>query len=144
MSKSLIEVFSVWIFIWFILFYIHIIPFNPLFFLIISLHIIIICGLYILYFNHINYYNIIKYIIINIFMKLIPILLLIEFPLVFYLYDIYFGIFLFITYNILMKFMNKNLIQNYKELYLSNISDNHEHYKGVISTYYDYIYSKLF
>jgi hypothetical protein len=144
MEKTLFDVFSFWIFIWFLLFYMNIIPFNPLFFLIICLLLITISGFYMIYNTNITNYNKIKFIIINFLMKFIPIILIIQFPLVFYLYDIYFGICLIIIYLISLKFMHKNVIQIYKELYLSNINDNYKNYRGAISKFYDNIYSYLF
>lgn len=144
MEKTLFDVFSFWIFIWFLLFYMNIIPFNPLFFLIICVLVITISGFYMIYNTNITNYNKIKFIIINTFMKLIPLILIIQFPLVFYLYDIYFGICLIIIYLISMKTMNKNVIQTYNELYLSNINDNYKHYRGIISKFYDDTYSYLF
>jgi len=140
MQKSLIEVFSFWIFIWFVFYYFNLIPFNPLFFLLLSSFFIIITAISILSTKQISNYNKFKYAFINISMKLIPILLIIKFPLVIYTYDIYFGIFLFIIYIIIMKLMHINIMQTYKELYLSNLNDDYKHHRGVLSRYYDHIY----
>jgi hypothetical protein len=144
MEKSLIEVFSFWILIWFILFYIKIIKYNPLFYIIISYIIIIIVGFLIIYNNDISTYNKFKYFIINNIFKLIPLLLIIEFPIIFYLQDILFGIFLMFIYFITMTCMNKNIIQIYTELYNAFTDDNHKHNRGFMSKLYDDIYSYLF
>ena len=92
----MIEIFSYWIFIWFILYYIGLIKYNPLFLLIIG-YIFTLFELIFMIINKISKYNLIKFIIINIIIKFIPILLIIKFPLRFDLKDIYISIYLILS-----------------------------------------------
>ena len=109
----MIEIFSYWIFIWYILFYIGLTKYNPLFILIVG-YIFTLFEFIYLIINKSSRYNLIKFLIINIIIKLIPILLIIKFPLKFNIDDIYVSIYLIFFYVIIMSIMNKNPYEYYK------------------------------
>jgi hypothetical protein len=134
----MIEIFSYWIFIWFILYYIGLIKYNPLFLLIIG-YILTLFEIIYLINNKISKYNLIKFFIINVFIKFIPILLIIKFPLRFNIDDIYIGIYLILFYFIIMSFLNKNPYEYYK-LMIHTYLYNDEKYKTLSSKLYDYLY----
>lgn len=138
----MIEIFSYWIFIWFILYYTNIIKYNPLFILLCG-YVFTIFELIYLLTTKISNYNFIKFIIINIIIKFIPILLIIKIPIIINLIDIYISIYLFIIYYILIIiFYNKTPYYYYKHMIYTYIEDNNN-YKSYISKTYDYIYNYL-
>ena len=134
----MIEIFSYWIFIWFILYYIGLTKYNPLFLLIIG-YIFTLFELIFMIINKISKYNLIKFIIINVIIKFIPILLIIKFPLRFDLKDIYVSIYLILFYLFIMSFINKNPYEYYK-LMINTYLYNNNNYKTVPSKLYDYLY----
>jgi hypothetical protein len=134
----MIEIFSYWTFIWFILFYIGLIKYNPLFILIIG-YIFTLFEFIYLIIKKSSKYNLIKFMIINSIIKLIPILLIIKFPLRFDLKDIYISIYLIFFYIITMSIMNKNPYEYYK-LMLHTYIYNDEKYKTYISILYDKLF----
>lgn len=134
----MIEIFSYWIFVWFILYYIGLTKYNPLFILIIG-YIFTLFELIYLMISKISFYNLIKYFIINILIKFIPILLIIKFPLKFNINDIYISISLLIIYFITMIILNKNPYEYYKMMINTYINDDNK-YKTYISKFYDFIY----
>jgi hypothetical protein len=136
----MIEIFSYWTFVWFILFYIGLIKYNPLFILIIG-YIFTLFEFIYLIIKKSSKYNLIKFMIINIIIKLIPILLIIKFPLRFDLKDIYISIYLIFFYIIIMSIMNKNPYEYYK-LMLHTYIYNDEKYKTYISILYDKLFFK--
>ena len=136
----MIEIFSYWIFIWFILYYIGLTKYNPLFILIIG-YIFTLFEFIYLIIKKSSKYNLIKFMIINIIIKLIPILLIIKFPLRFDLKDIYISIYLIFFYIITMSIMNKNPYEYYK-LMLHTYLYNDEKYKTYISILYDNLFFK--
>ena len=136
----MIEIFSYWTFVWFILFYIGLIKYNPLFILIIG-YIFTLFEFIYLIIKKSSKYNLIKFMIINIIIKLIPILLIIKFPLRFDLKDIYISIYLIFFYIIIMSIMNKNPYEYYK-LMLHTYIYNDEKYKTHISILYDKLFFK--
>jgi len=136
----MIEIFSYWTFVWFILFYIGLIKYNPLFILIIG-YIFTLFEFIYLIIKKSSKYNLIKFMIINIIIKLIPILLIIKFPLRFDLKDIYISIYLIFFYIITMSIMNKNPYEYYK-LMLHTYIYNDEKYKTYISILYDKLFFK--
>lgn len=135
------EIFSYWIFIWFILYYFRLITYNPLFILIVG-YIITLGQLIYMTFRGISYYNFIKYFIINIVIKLIPILLIIKFPIKFNIKDIYFSIYLILLYIFIMSIINKNPYNYYKMMINTYLRDDNK-YKSIFSKIYDFIYSKI-
>ena len=136
----MIEIFSYWIFVWFILFYIGLTKYNPLFILIIG-YIFTLFEFIYLIIKKTSRYNLIKFMIINIIIKFIPILLIIKFPLRFDLKDIYISIYLIFFYIITMSIMNKNPYEYYK-LMLHTYLYNDEKYKTYISILYDNLFFK--
>jgi hypothetical protein len=134
----MIEIFSYWIFIWFILYYLGLTKYNPLLILIVA-YIFTLFELIYLIKNNISKYNFIKFFIINIIIKIIPILLIIKFPLKFNINDIYISIYLILIYFIIMIILNKNPYDYYKMLINTYINDNNQ-YKTFISKFYDFIY----
>ena len=137
----MIEIFSYWIFIWYILFYIGLTKYNPLFILIVG-YIFTLFEFIYLIINKSSRYNLIKFLIINIIIKLIPILLIIKFPLKFNIDDIYVSIYLIFFYVIIMSIMNKNPYEYYK-LMINTYLYNDEKYKTYISIIYDKIFLKI-
>ena len=136
----MIEIFSYWIFVWFILFYIGLTKYNPLFILIIG-YIFTLFEFIYLIIKKSSRYNLIKFMIINIIIKFIPILLIIKFPLRFNIDDIYFSIYLIFFYFIIMSIMNKNPYEYYK-LMIHTYLFNDEKYKTYISIIYDKLFLK--
>jgi|LakMenEpi03Aug12_release.lakeMendotaPanAssembly.Ray.scaffolds.fasta_scaffold1212263_2 hypothetical protein len=109
--------FSLWLFIWFLFFFFGIIKANPIYFLIFA-YIYSIIGNFIIYFSPIYAYpNLIKFTIINIIIKIIPIILiLIFYQPSFNYYDIIFGFSLLYIYFIVMLFLKINPIQYYIDI----------------------------
>lgn len=136
----MIEIFSYWIFVWFILFYIGLTKYNPLFILIIG-YIFTLFEFIYLIIKKTSRYNLIKFMIINIIIKFIPILLIIKFPLKFNIDDIYVSIYLMFLYVIMMSLMNKNPYEYYK-LMINTYLYNDEKYKTYISKIYDKLFLK--
>jgi len=135
-------IYSYWIFTWFILYLLNIIPYNPIFYIIIG-YIITIFEFIYLILKKTNKYNLIKYTIINIIIKLFPIIMLIYLnKFQFNLKDIYFGFLLIIIYLLLMIIFNINPFLEYDKLlntYINNSNNN----KTISSKLYDYIYIKF-
>ena len=91
---TVIDIFSYWIFLWFLLFYFKIITYNPYYFLLIGLIFVVFqAGLY-LYFS--NFEKLFYFIIINPIIKIIPLILIHNMPRS--RSDILFGILLFVIY----------------------------------------------
>lgn len=95
MSTRIDYVFSYWIFVWFILYKLNIIKYNPKIFLILaSIENFIILYMMIYYKNDIKY--ILTFIFINIFIKVIPLIILWNTPND--IHDFYAGIIIFLMY----------------------------------------------
>jgi hypothetical protein len=140
----MIEIFSYWIFIWFILYYIGIIRYSPLLLLIIG-YIFTLFEFIYLIINKISNYNLIKFFIINVIIKFIPILLIlikINFQINIKLEDVYISFILALIYIFVMSMTNKNPYIYYKMMLNTYIKDNNE-YKSIFSKTYDYIYMKI-
>lgn len=142
MKISFFYLFSNWLFIWFILFYLNIIIFNPLFFLIVGYIITLSIGINYLPVYKIDTYNLIKFIILNTIFKLIPICLILIKTIYFTLYDIYFGFFIIIIYIIFMRSQNINIYEFYQNLFKTYINNNKAN-KSDISNLYDNIYNSI-
>jgi len=136
----MIEIISIWFVIWFLLYYFDIIIYNPLIFLIIS-YLIILYETFKLYIKTpISIYNLIKYSIINIIIKLIPIILiLLKSGFIIREIDILFGIYLIFFYSILLIILKINPTETYDRLTIGYIY-NIENYKTPISKFYDYLF----
>ena len=137
----MIEIFSYWIFIWFLLIYFGFTKFSPLFILIIG-YIITFFECIFLFYKKTSSYNLIKFIIINVIIKIIPIILIIKFPIIFNNYDIIASLYLIAVYFLFMSIINKNPFIYYKKMLNTYINDTNE-YKSFFSKLYDYIYYKL-
>lgn len=138
----MIFIYSYWIFTWFILYLLNIIPYNPIFYIIIG-YIITIFEFIYLILKKTNKYNLIKYTIINIIIKVFPIIILIYLNKYKFNYkDIYFGIILLYIYIFFMIILNINPLIEYKKL-LNTYINNDNNYKSIFSKIYDYIYLKI-
>ena len=135
----MIFIFTYWIFTWFILYITNILPYNPIFYIIIG-YIISLFEFYYLIIKKTNNYNLTKFFIINVFLKLIPLLILILLnKYTFNLIDIYFGFFVFTIYLFVMYIFNENPLTEYNKLLNTYIKDD-DIYKSFISKIYDYIF----
>jgi len=137
----MIEIISYWFFIWFLLFILGIIKENPLWFLIIG-YILTFFEIFYLIYKKTNNYNLIKFIIINIIIKIIPIiiiLIIISFNFQIKISDIKFGISLIMIYIITLAILNINPIKIYQKM-INTYINNDNNYKTFISRLYDDIY----
>ncbi len=130
------EIFSYWIFIWFILYYMKLTEYNPLLLLIIG-YIITFGELLYLIFKKSSKYNIIKFVIINTILKIIPIIMLINTTIRFK--DFIMSLYIILIYMITMAIMNINPYKFYKTM-LNTYINNDNKYKSIFSKTYDYIY----
>lgn len=142
------EIFSYWIFIWFLLYYFGIIKYNPVLILIIG-YIITFFEFIYLIIKKISYYNGIKFFIINVIIKLIPIILIFrmnKYKLEINIRDIYVSIYLIFTYIIIMIIFNKNPLDYYKRMITTylEINNKNKEYKSIISKLYDYIIYNIY
>jgi hypothetical protein len=138
------EIFSNWIFIWFLLYYIGIIRYNPLFILTVG-YILTLGELIYMIFRGISKYNFIKFFIINVIIKFIPILLIlikINFTIYINIQDIYVSFILVLIYIFIMSIVNKNPYTYYKMMLETYIKDDNK-YKSIFSKIYDNIYNKI-
>jgi hypothetical protein len=138
------EIFSYWIFIWFLLYYIGIIRYNPLFILTVG-YILTLGELIYMIFRGISKYNFIKFFIINVIIKFIPILLIlikINFTIYINIQDIYASFILVLIYIFIMSIVNKNPYTYYKMMLETYIKDDNK-YKSIFSKIYDNIYNKI-
>jgi len=139
-----IEILSLWIFIWFLLYLIGLRRENPFWILVIGYLLTFIEFIY-LFIMKTNKYNLTKFFIINVIIKFIPILIILfiyNFKFIpFKLIDISFALYLFIIYLLVMIIINKNPIIIYKQMLHSYIYDDNK-YKTFLSKLYDYIFKK--
>ncbi len=133
------EIFSYWIFIWFILYYFKLTKYNPLFLLIVG-YIITFGELLYLVIKGANNYNIIKFIIINVIIKLIPIILIINTKIIFK--DLIISLYIILLYMVTMMIMNINPYKIYKMMIDTYLYDNNK-YKSIFSKLYDIIYYNI-
>jgi hypothetical protein len=133
-----IEIFSYWIFIWFLLYYFKFTKYNPLLTLIVG-YIITVGELIYLILQKTNKYNLIKFTVINIIIKVIPILLIYNHKITFKEFVINFYIFL--IYIITMAIMNINPTDIYRKVLNTYIQDDNK-YQSVFSKFYDYLFKK--
>lgn len=142
-------IFSNWIFVWFVLFFIGVVQYNPTFVLVAAFCFIAFEVFYLWYIGA-NEYNITKMIVLNIMLKNIPILLLwTQKKLSIAQEDIYFTMTIFVIYNIYLQLNGTDIVvyynkvlRNYVTTYISaEITDPTD--KTIISATYDYVYHKL-
>ena len=140
----MLATFSNWLFIWFFLFYLKIIPYNPILFLICG-YIITFGFLFYLYKNNAPRKKLIKFIIINIFLKLsLIIIILYTYGFSFSVDDGLIAITLYSLYLIYMLYINNNPISQYNNIAKSYIDNKIIFNASPISKLYDYIYEKFF
>jgi|UniRef100_A0A6C0LGS9 hypothetical protein len=130
------EIFSYWIFVWFLLYYFKLTKYNPLIILIIGYIITFGEWLYLIFMGA-NNYNIIKFIIINVIIKIIPILLIYNSKTTYK--DLIIGLYIFLAYLLTMAIMKIDPYKIYKKILNTYIYDDNK-YKSIISKMYDYIY----
>ncbi len=138
----IITIFSYWLFVWFVLFYVGIIKENPLLFLCIGYVIVIIEMIYLIS-KKTSTYNIKKFFIINIIIKLFPILIiLLTSPIKINLYkDIKFGLIVILIYVIVMNILGINIKNEYLNMINSYVKDEKDK-RTYISKLYDYLIQK--
>lgn len=135
-------IFSYWIYAWYILFIIGIIPYNPGIILFVGFCFIIIETMYLLYYGA-NRYNVQKYLTINIILKIMPLLILWwQNKLSVKPDDIYFTIGLFILYIIYLQLNGTHIVEVYNEIVKSYYKDDYKE-KTIVSKTYDYLYNKF-
>jgi hypothetical protein len=133
------NLFSYWIFIWFVLYYFKYVKSSPLLILIIA-YVFTLGTIFYFIENKISKYNLIKNIIINIIIKLIPILLIIKIPLIVTQDDINMTFYLLILYISIMILSNKNPYVYYKDTINSYLNNKN---KTILSYIYDNIYENI-
>jgi hypothetical protein len=114
-------VFSYWIFVWFLLYYMKITIYNPFFALLISLIENIVLLILMIYYG-VSIKNIISFVLINLFIKILPIIYLIKSKIK--LSDIIATCILFLIYLVWLYINNSIMIQ--KEIYDSLINEKSE------------------
>ena len=130
------EIFSYWIFVWFLLYYFKLTKYNPLIILIIGYIITFGEWLYLIFMGA-NNYNIIKFIIINVIIKIIPILLIYNSKTTYK--DLIIGLYIFLAYLLTMAIIKIDPYKIYKKMLNTYLYDDNK-YKSIISKIYDYIY----
>lgn len=133
------NLFSYWLFIWFILYYFKYVKSSPLLILIIA-YIFTLGIIFYLIENKISKYNLIKNIIINGIIKLIPILLIIKIPIIITQDDINTTIYLLLIYILIMLFTKTNPYIYYKNSINSYLNNEN---KTMLSYLYDKIYENI-
>jgi len=117
-------VFSYWIFTWFLLYYFKITSYNPFFALIIAT-IENTCLLFLMIYYKVNISHIIQFIIINIFIKVLPLIYLWKSKII--LHDIIATFIIFLFYLLWLKINNYNdLFKAQKDIYNSLIHGKSE------------------
>ena len=111
---------SYWIFAWYILYIFKITKYNPKILIIIILFVIFIMGLILLY--HKKYILFITFGIINIIIKVIPLLTLYNSPIM--IVDFFAGLLLFIVYNGWVLYNNETIFTIYSKIMNSLLYDN--------------------
>jgi len=133
-----LSMFSGWIFVWFLFYYIKIINFNPFLFLILAFIIGTSYGIYYFIINNAPNYVINKYLLINFIGKIIPSILIYNDPI--YIYDIFFGFILGIIF-LLFTIINKlDIMNEYSLFFDSMLGKNKNIY--ITNIIYDYINKK--
>jgi len=131
-------VFSYWIFLWFLLYLLKIVPYSPKFVIILGIIENIFVFIHMIFYKS-SIYNIIKFIIINIFIKIVPLLLVWKDKIV--KRDIYATIILFLIYLLWLFYNRLEVYSVYKKLldpYIFNDAGG----KTFLSKLYDSIVNK--
>ena len=133
-------IFSYWIFLWFILYLLKLVPYNPKIIIILGIIEILFTLIYLIVKNA-SLRKITKFFIINIIIKFIPLLLIYKDPIE--KKDIYATIIFILIYLLWMYINDVNVIKVYKKLINSYLEKN-SHSGSYFSQLYDIIYNKLF
>ena len=114
-------VFSIWIFIWFVLFVFHVLPYNPTFALFIAVVFISISMIY-FFIKEVHYSHIDRFIALGILQKFLPLFYLAYTnKLDITVKDVIFTVIVFITYNTYILLNNSNIVIVYNT-YLNSYS----------------------
>jgi hypothetical protein len=132
-------IFSYWIFLWFILYLLKLVPYNPKLIIILGIIEITFTIIYLIVKN-VSLRKITKFFIINIIIKFIPLLLIYKDPIK--KKDIYATIILVLIYLIWLYINDVNVIKVYQKLISSYLSKNLP--ETYFSQLYDKVYNKLF
>ena len=116
-------VFSYWIFVWYLLYVLHIVKYNPKFAIIIGIIENIVMFLTMIYFGS-SYETLFNFIIINIFIKLIPYYTLIQTSISYN--DIKVTILLFLIYSIWVYINGKSIIEYQNKIFDSLIHNKNQ------------------
>ena len=138
----MIEIISYWFFIWFLLFIFRIIKSNPFWILVFS-YIITFGEFLYLKKEGANNYNLIKFMIINVILKIIPIIIILiylNFNVPFNFYDFQIAFIIILVYILTLIILNKNPIIAYKRMLNTYINDDNK-YRTYISKLYDDLYN---
>ena len=133
-------IFSYWIFLWFILYLLKLVPYNPKIIIILGIIEILFTLIYLILKNA-SIRQITKFLIINIIIKFIPLLLIYKDQIE--RKDIYATVILVLIYLIWMYINDVNVIKVYQKLINSYLEKN-SHSGSYFSQLYDIVYDKLF
>ena len=136
-------VFSYWIFLWFILYELKLVKYSPKFIIIIG--IIENLGLFSYFiYKKSSFYNIAKFIIINIFIKIIPLYLVWKDKIIWD--DISASLALFLIYLLWLVINNRSnyLFNEYNELIKGYVNQKYKDKQSFLGYSYDFIYRKIF
>jgi hypothetical protein len=136
-------VFSYWIFLWFILYELKLVKYSPKFIIIIG--IIENLGLFSYFiYKKSSFYNIAKFIIINIFIKIIPLYLVWKDKIIWN--DIIASLVLFLIYLLWLVINNRSnyLFNEYNKLIKGYINQKYKNKQSFLGYSYDFIYRKIF
>lgn len=142
MFLIILNYYSHWIIIWFLLFMTGIIKANPFLLLLIAFFVSL-SFIYYLYTNNFINYNYYRLIFFIFLFKFFPLIIIIYYNLVSITEnDIIATIALTMSYLIFLKLNNKNFIDIYSNM-IKNIINN-KNTNSIINKTYDYFYSKIF
>ena len=133
-------IFSYWIFLWFILYLLKLVPYNPKIIIILGIIEILFTLIYLIVKNA-SIRKITKFLIINIIIKFIPLLLIYKDPL--RKKDIYATVILVLIYLIWMYINDVNIIKVYQKL-INSYLENNSSSRTYFSKLYDIVSDKLF
>jgi hypothetical protein len=133
-------VFSYWIFLWFILYLLKFVPYNPKIIIILGIIEILFTLIYLIVKNA-SIKEITKFFIINIIIKFIPLLLIYKDPIE--RKDIYATVILVLIYLIWMYINDVNIIKVYQKL-INSYLENNSSSRTYFSKLYDIVSDKLF
>jgi len=140
MNIRLDYVFSYWILLWFILYLLKLVPYNPKIIIILSIIEILFTLIYLIVKNA-SIRKITKFLVINIIIKFIPLLLIYKDPIE--KKDIYATVILVLIYLIWMYINNVNVIKVYQKL-INSYLENNSSSKTYTSQLYNKVSNKLF